>query len=481
MTLKRIAVIGGGISGLTAAFTLAQAHRQGAAVEEHLFEASPRLGGALYTERIEGCLVESGADSFLTEKRDALELCQQLGLADQVIGSQDDQRKTWILHRGRLVPLPEGFEFLVPTRLLAVARTPLLSWRDKLALTTEIFVRPPRYKADESVASFVERHFGRSLLENIVDPLLTGVYGGDAELLSVCAVFPRLVEMERKWGSLVRGLRQVGHEKERQGCAMAGQGNQRPPIFSALRDGLGTLVAALQAQLEAKRVVWGQPLTQIVPVPSAAGAGGYRLVFEGNRSFNADAVILALPAYESARLLHGLDELLAQRLAEIPYSSSLIVALGYEATAVKGLPAGFGFLVPRKEKRRLIACTFVGQKFSSRVPSGLVLLRCFLGGTRDEAAVELNDAEASALVQRELRSILEITAEPRFLRLYRWRKALAQYTVGHLERLGVIQARLAQHPGLYLCGNAYQGIGVPDCIRSGRMAAEACLEDCGTR
>ena len=241
MNPKRIAVIGGGISGLTAAFTLAQARRQGAPLQEYLFEASPRLGGALYTERIEGCVVESGADSFLTEKRDAFELCRQLGLADQVIGSEDHQRRTWILYRGKLVPLPEGFEFLVPTRLLAVAGTPLLSWRDKLTLVTEMFVRPPRYNADESVASFVERHFGPGLLENIVDPLLTGVYGGDAQLLSAQAVLPRMVELERKSGSLVRGARQAAHERERQGASSPGQGNAQPPIFSALREGMGTL------------------------------------------------------------------------------------------------------------------------------------------------------------------------------------------------------------------------------------------------
>lgn len=215
MTPKRIAVVGGGISGLTAAFTLAQARRQGAPLEEYLFEASPRLGGALHTERVDGCVVESGADSFLTEKCDALELCQQPGLGDQVIGSQDHQRKTWILRRGRMVPLPEGFEFVVPTRLLAVAGTPLLSWRDKLALVMEIFARPPGHKKDESVASFVERHFGRGLLENIVDPLRTGIYGGDAELLSAQAVLPRMVGLEQKWGSLIRGVRHAARERGR--------------------------------------------------------------------------------------------------------------------------------------------------------------------------------------------------------------------------------------------------------------------------
>lgn len=219
----------------------------------------------------------------------------------------------------------------------------------------------------------------------------------------------------------------------------------------------------------------GRPLVGVTPTAASARSTGYRLVFEGNHTFEADAVILALPAYESARLLQDVDGLLATRLSEIPYSSSLIVALGYDAAALTGLPGGFGLLVPRKERRRLIACTFVGQKFSGRVPPGLALLRCFLGGTQDEAVVELSDAAAGATVQRELRSILGIATEPRFQRVYRWRKALAQYTVGHPDCLEVIRARVAQHRGLSLCGNAYHGIGVPDCIRSGRMAAEDCL------
>lgn len=475
MTPKRIAVVGGGISGLAAAFHLSEARRQGTPLEEYLIEASPRLGGALCTEQVDGCVVETGADSFLTEKRDALELCQQLGIADQVIGSQDQQRRTLILHRGKLVPLPEGFEFLVPTRLLAVARTPLLSLRDKLALAAEVFARPPERQTDESVASFVQRHFGSSLLENIVDPLLTGVYGGDSHLLSAAAVLPRFVELEQKWGSLVRGMRHAARERRQQGNRQPGGGNARLPIFSALRGGLGSLVAALQERLDDNRVVCGRPLLRIARLAGPTGVGSYRLTFEGNHSFVADAVVLALPAYESARLLHSLDSKLAERLSEIPYSSSLILALGYDAAALKGLPTGFGFLVPRKEKRRLIACTFVGQKFAGRVPPNRVLLRCFLGGVRDEAVLELSDAEVAATVKQELQSILGITAEPLFLRVYRWRKALAQYTVGHQERLSAIQRHLTSHRGLYLCGNAYQGIGVPDCIRSGKQATEACL------
>lgn len=466
MTPKRIAIVGGGISGLTAAYYLAEARRAGTPIEEHLFEASARLGGALRTEHIDGCVVEVGADSFLTEKREASELCQQLGLADQLIGSEDHQRRTLILHRGRLVPLPEGFEFLVPSRLFTVARTPLLSLRDKLALVAEMFTRARPSTDDESVAAFVERHFSRGLLDNIVDPLLTAVYGGDPSQLSARAVLPRFVELEEKWGSLVRGARRAARERR------ANAGRPRPPLFTTLSNGTETLVAALHARLDPARVFLNRP---VVRLGNAGEGSSYRLEFEEGQAFNADAVILALSAYEVARLLRERNALLAEPLAEIPYSSSVIVALGYDAGQVGHLPGGFGFLVPRKENLRLLACTFVGQKFRSRVPANRVLLRCFLGGMRDEAVLELTDTEAAALVRRELGAILGLTAEPRFVRVYRWRKALAQYTVGHLARLEAIRGRLAAQRDLFLCGNAYDGIGVPDCIRSGRQAAEACL------
>ncbi|MFQ5777523.1 MAG: protoporphyrinogen oxidase [Terriglobia bacterium] len=481
MTHQRIVVVGGGIAGLTAAYHLAEARRAGAAVEEYLFEAGPRLGGVLRTDSVEGCLVEAGPDSFLTEKRDGVELCRQLGLGPELMGSSDDQRKTWIVHRGSLVPLPEGFEFLVPTRLLAVARTPLLSLRDKLALASEIFFSPPKPPGDETVASFVERHFSRGLVENIVEPLLTAVYGGDADTLSVQSVLPRYVEMEKKYGSLVRGVRRAARDRTRQVASRAGKGKERSPLFTTLRSGLRTLADALRSRLEEIRVVCGRPVNRITYAVGGANSRPFQVWFDNNESFEADALILALPAHGAARLLGELDKHLALVLAEIPYSSSVIVAAGYDASVGETLPPGFGLLVPGKERMRLRACTFVGQKFAHRVPPERTLLRCFLGGMKDEAVLELSDAEVAATVRRELRGILGISAEPLFLRVYRWPKAMAQYTVGHQERLQRIRTRMAAHPGLWLCGNAYEGIGIPDCIRSGRKAAEDCLHLLGSK
>lgn len=460
LTPRRIAVVGGGIAGLTAAYYLARARQSGAPVEEYLLEASPRLGGALRTEWLEGCLVEAGADSFLTEKSEALALCAELGLAGEVIGSEDAQRRTWILHKGKLEALPEGLEFFVPTNLLALARTGLLSWREKLTTLRDLRVRPRERGADESVASFVERHFGRGVLERIAEPLLAAVYGGDIEQLSAPAVLPWLVELERRHGSLLRALRAAKKQAT---------GLNQPPLFSALRGGFEQLVGALQAKLAQERILCGRPGERV----ERAGAG-YRLHFSGAHTLEAEAMILALPAWESARLLRDFDTELGSKLAKIPYSSSLLVALVYDKTALR-LRKGFGFLVPRKEGRRLRACTFVGQKFRHRVPPGREVLRCFLGGVGDEAVLDLSEEEAVTLVRKELAEILGVRAAPRAVQVFRWQKALAQYTVGHGERLRAIEQRLAQHRGLFLAGNAYRGIGVPDCIRSGREAAEACL------
>lgn len=465
-SLRRVAVVGGGIAGLAAAFQLARAREAGSPIEEHLYEASPRLGGALRTERIEGCLLEAGADSFLTEKKDALDLCRDLGLGERVIGSEDHQRRTWILFQSKLEPLPDGIEFLVPTRMGPTARTPLLSWPAKFRVLCEPWARKAPPAEDESVASFVERHFGRGMLNTIVDPLLTGVYGGGAEELSVRAVLPRFVEMEKQWGSLLRGMRAARKQR------LAAGRNQgvRPPLFSALMDGFGELISGLRQRLTPGRFFCERSVAKI-----ERRDAGFRLMFSGAEAAEVDALILALPARAAAKLVQDLDGELAAPLAEIPYASSLIVGLAYARTAVSGLPNGFGFLVPRQEGRRLRACTFVGQKFRHRVPPDRQLLRCFLGGARDSAVLELSDEEVLRLVQNELKSILGLTAAPLATKVFRWRNAMAQYTVGHKERLRRIEDRLREHPGLFLAGNAYGGIGVPDCIRSGREAAEACL------
>ena len=476
-----VAILGGGITGLAAAYDLARARRSGVPVEELLFERGQRLGGSVLTERAGGFVVEGGPDSFLSEKPEAAALCREVGLGDSLIGSNDAERRTYILQRDRLVPLPDGLMLLIPTRLWPVLTTPLLPLATKLSVVTECFRSAPpdtREDADESVASFVRRHFGDAMVENIADPLLAGVFGGDSERLSVRSALPRFVAMEREHGSLTRAALKI--RKQRRAAATAA-----PSLFTTLKEGLGQMVEALTGHLDRARLHLGQRVVAIecaAPEHAATGraSGGrspYTIRSDDGGVHQAEAVILALPTYECGRLISPIDSPLGEVLAAIPYSSALTVSLGYDAPV--SLPPGFGFLAPRAAKRRLIACTFVHQKFRHRAPDGSALVRCFLGGVRDPGVLDLTDDQITSLVRQELQSILGLSPEPRFVRICRWPSSMPQYVLGHEERVAAIRARLASHPGLFLAGNAYSGVGLSDCIRSGRAAAASARQFLG--
>jgi len=493
---KRVAVLGGGIAGLAAAYTLARARQSEAPFEELLIEGRDRLGGVIRTERIEGFVIEAGPDSFLAEKPEAAALARELGLGDSLIGSNDAQRRTYILHRGRLVPLPDGLMFLVPTRLWPMVTTSLLPLSSKLEMAAELFAKRPSGNsdrdADESVASFVRRHFGDAMLQNVADPLLAGVYGGDSGALSVRSVLPRFFEMERQHGSLTRAtLRAIRQRRKARAKSIGasqldsgGTGAAPPsalPLFMTLRDGLEQLTGKLVERLDAARVHLGRRVTGIELAPGGPDGARdrcsrrYAICCEGGLAFDADAIILAMPAHECSRLLSSLHPTLAGLLGELPYSSSMTVSLGYAEGAREQLPPGFGYLVPRKEGRRMLACTFVHRKFSHRAPEGKALLRCFLGGSRDPEALSLSDEEVVTVARQELKEILNFSFDPLFYRIHRWPASMAQYPVGHAERLRKIQSQLGDLQGIYLAGNAYSGIGISDCIRTGRAAAQRAI------
>jgi oxygen-dependent protoporphyrinogen oxidase len=470
-----VVVVGGGITGLAAAHALAQARRAGAPIEEMVVEGSDRLGGVIQSEHVEGFVIEAGPDSFLAEKPEAVALFRELGLGDALLGSNDRERRTYILHQGRLIPLPDGLMMLVPTRLWPLVTTPLLPVRGKLALAAEWFISPPSRESDvdsdESVASFVIRHFGKAMLENVADPLLAGVYGGDSASLSVRSVLPRFYTMERQFGSLTRATLRASRERRR----ARREAESALPLFMTLKGGLQQAIEALVGKLEPGRIHLRQRVLAVEFDPSASPSG-YRVRCEGGGAHGTDAVILALPTHECARLVAGIDTKLRDSLAAIPYSPAMTVSLAYDAAVTSKLPRGFGFLVPQKENRRLLACTFVHGKFDHRVPAGKALVRCFLGGARDPEVLRLSDDEVVALVRRELREILNLSDDPLFHRLYRWPDSMAQYVVGHAERIEAIQKQLQKHPGLYLAGNAYSGRGLSDCIRTGTAAAQEALK-----
>lgn len=457
--MKRIAIIGGGISGLAAAFYLERLRREGAQVEYVLFEASSRLGGVIRTDRVNDCVIEAGPDSFLTAKPWAAELARDAGIGDQLLPSNDRKRKTFILDRGNLVPLPEGLQMMVPTRIWPMLVTPLLSFNTKLKMLAELMAPPPPLAAgtDESVSSFVARHFGSEVVEKLAQPLLAGIYGGDPGQLSARASLPRLVALESGHRSLVRGtLRSLA----------AREGSEPASLFTSFRGGMQQLVDAVAAKIDSRFFRLNAEVTSLSPVDH-----GWTVSTSGTEE-RFDQVIVAAPSYIASRLL-TFDPALSSLLAGISYNSTVTVALGYSCDKLRRcttLPSGFGFLVPAREGKKIIACTFVHNKFDSRVGDDSVLFRAFMTGSPQKS-----EAELIASVESEVASILKIKAPTECARAYRWDRAMPQYAVGHLDTVAKIEAGTSRHKGLQLIGNAYRGLGIPDCVREGKLAAERVL------
>jgi len=462
---KRIAVVGGGTAGLSAAYSLQKRKSAGTPIDFVVYEAGQHLGGVIRTERIDDCVIEAGPDSFLTEKPWAADLCRELGIGDQLISSNDAERKTYMLVNARLVPIPDGLMFMVPTKLLPTFLSPMFSLGTKARIVRE-WLSPPKPKnAEMSVAGFVERHYGREMVDRVADPLLGGVYGGSADQLSVDAVLPRFVQMETKYGSLGRAM--VAARKNSSSAAPR-------PLFTSLKSGMQQMTNALMSRLPKEVFRSGVRVDAVKP------ESGKWLVIHDGRTEEFDAVVIATPAHAAAVLVSAQAEL-ATELTAIPYTSSMTVVLGYDEAVRAALPPGFGFLVPRTEGRKILAATFVHNKFPHRAPENRAIIRCFIGGSVAEQMFEQSENEIANAVEGELKSILGLGAAPLFTRVYKWRKAMAQYTVGHSARVDRIKSLVAQTPGLALAGNAYSGIGVPDCVRTGQEAVDKLMVDLAPR
>jgi oxygen-dependent protoporphyrinogen oxidase len=477
MSRMRIAIIGGGIAGLAAAYELEQARVTGKPVEYTLYESRDRLGGSLASEVVNGSVLEQGPDSFLTEKPAAIELCRELGIGDALIPSNDGARKTFIVVRNRMVALPDGLMFLVPTKLIPTALTRLFSIPTKIRMGLELLLPPRPAAGDESVAALVKRHFGQEAVDRLADPLLSGIYGGDATQLSAQTVLPMMVKMEAEHGSLCRGML-AAHQKMRAAAKAKPQGSEKRaprPIFTAIRGGMQQMVDALVARLNPGSIRLNTPISAL-----SHDASGWT-VQTADAAERYDSVVVASQAWAAGRMLADVDPELAADLSSVPYSSSITINLVYDETKLGTLPEGFGFLVPAVEGRAMLACTFVHRKFLGRTAAGKLVFRAFLGGMKNDHLLNEPDDKLLATVRRELSEILgpkvfNPGVEPEIAQVSKWNRAMAQYAVGHKEKMARVQTHVAALDGLKLAGNAYDGIGIPDCIRLGRKAAKELVE-----
>jgi protoporphyrinogen/coproporphyrinogen III oxidase len=459
--MRRVAIVGGGIAGLTAAYELSQLARQGAAIQVVLFEASTRLGGIVETVREGGFVIECGPDAWVTEKPWARELAEELGLRDELIPSNDATRRTYVLIDKKLQAMPDGMRMMVPIDLEALDVSEMFSREAKQAYHDEVKradeLRASAYAADESVAEFVRRHFGSEVLEKIGAPLLSGVFGGDVTTLSVRAVMAPFVAMEREHGSLIAALQaRVAATKAE-------------PVFTTLRSGLGTLVDRMIAAIPKD---W---IRLAAEVQYVSYEGREWLVGTSRGVEQFDAVMMAAPVDVARTLLEPVDERAGQ-LMGMEASSAVVVGFGFPDASSLKFPPGFGFLVPQSSDSLLLACTFMDQKFDERVPSGGRLLRAFFGGKAAERLMRCGNDEAAAVARMELARILGPLPEPQVTVVRRWPRSLPQYGVGHLERMAELSERVQKLDGLWLLGNGYRGVGLPDLVRDARAAARQIIE-----
>ncbi len=461
--MKTVAIVGGGITGLAAAYHLEEQAKAGdLPLACRLIERQSQFGGKILTERIDGFIIEGGPDSFISMKPWGIELCQRLGLADHLTGTNPDQKQIYLLRKGRLVELPEGVMALMPTRLWPFVRSPLISPLGKLRMGLDLFIPPKTDKQDESLASFVQRRLGREALERLAEPLLAGIYAGDPRQMSLASTFPQFREIEQNYGSLTRGML-----ARRRAMPPA---SSRYTMFMTLKEGMGELVETLTKRLDPSTRMAGSGVTGIQPRSMT-----YELLLADGQRLEADAVILATPAFVTADLLKQLNSSLADRLRRIPYVSTATVSLAYKRSGFSHPLNGFGFVVPRSEQRTILACTWTSTKFPHRAASDHVLVRCFVGGAGREELALHEESTLVKMVCEDLKAIMGVSTEPALAKVYRWEKANPQYNVGHLEQVAEIEKMTAQHPGLFITGAAYRGVGVADCIHQGIQTAEKVL------
>ncbi|MBI5750304.1 MAG: protoporphyrinogen oxidase [Nitrospinae bacterium] len=488
---KKIVIIGGGISGLATAYSLEErAEREGKSVSITLLEKKNQIGGNILTERVGDFLIEGGPDCFLSEKPWAIQLCERLGMRESLLRTNDEFRKTYILWNGHLYELPEGVILMIPTEIFPLLKSNLISLSGKIRMGMELFIPKKESSDDESLSQFVRRRLGQEALDKIAAPLVAGVHAEDPDTMSVKSRFPRFVQMEEEYGSLIKGM--IAKRRE---MRMAGSKGNKPKytMFMTLKDGLSEMPATIVQNLKSTEILTNKEVLSVDKVSSNVILSEaknlnhvvseaklmkhkYKVSLKNGEVLDADTVVFASPSYETARLLTGIDDSISDLLNKIPYTSTATVSLAFKKDSIFHPMNGFGFLVPSQEKRRITGATWVSRKFSYRSPDDSVLIRCFIGGSHNEKLIFLNDKDMIEMVKRELRDIMGITSEPLLTRIYRWERAMPQYTIGHEGRLSILDKKLSEYPGIFLTGSSYRGSGISECIKDGQLTAESVLK-----
>jgi oxygen-dependent protoporphyrinogen oxidase len=472
--MTHVTIIGGGIAGLATAFYLQQKSREtGASIDYTLIERRPRFGGKITTQYEDGFVIEGGPDSFITQKPWGTQLCRDLGISERVIPTNDHRRNVYVLKKGKLRAFPGGFRLAIPTEFVPFALTTLISPWGKLRMGMDLFIPPRQEQGDESLADFFRRRLGNEAVDTIAGPMMGGIYTADPEQLSIQSTFPMFVEMERKYGSLIKAM-QAGKKKRAAAGHPHGQKNGKPPaMFTSLQGGMNELIQTLVSRLDGD-VRPGYGVARV-----EHQAPGFKIFFDDPDTppLTTDAVILAVPAFIAAGLVGNMAPDLAEKLNQIRYVSTANISLAYRYSDVRPHHDlnGFGFMIPKSENRSILACTWTSTKFNYRVPEDGALIRVFVGGDGREHLLDLPDEELVSLARTELADIMGLTAEPVTQRIFRWRQGNPQYDVGHLDRVGEMEALAERFPGLYLTGSAFRGIGIPDCVKSALNTIEQVL------
>jgi oxygen-dependent protoporphyrinogen oxidase len=431
------------------------------------------MGGIIRTERRDGFLLEAGPDSFISEKPEAVELAKRIGLASRLIETNEEHRRSFIVRKGRLNAVPEGFQLLAPSRFWPFVTTPIFSWTGKARMALDLLLprrRDENGSGDESLAQFVKRRFGREALERMAQPMIGGIYTADPENLSLRATMPRFLEMERQHGSVIRAMWK--QRRQARDAVSKGTSGARYSLFLSFDEGLQVLVDGIAARLKDVSIRLNARVESLV---FDEATKQWRVIIDAGETILADAICLALPAYASAKLLRETDARLADELEAIPYASTATINLAYRRSDIPHALDGFGFVVPLIERRSILACTFSSVKFSGRAPEGHSLLRAFIGGALQPDMFALDEDAMVDAARRDLQQLLGITESPIFAHVEKWPRSMAQYHLGHIERVGRIGQQLNAYPTLILAGNAFDGAGIPDCIRSGETAADQIL------